>query len=156
MRSPSYDPTLWLLARDGGTPVGVLNASAGDDGGSVDWLAVLPSHRGRGLGTALLRRAFAAFAALGLRRVTLNVDAENPTGATGVYERVGMRVVNRWGSVGTLTRLVPSWEERARNLPTWSSGRSARTHGRSSARSNDSRDGPRVRHGPRRSGCDPR
>ena len=85
MRSPSYDPTLWLLARDGGTPVGVLNASAGEDGGSVDWLAVLPSHRGRGLGTALLRRAFAAFAALGLRRVTLNVDAENPTGATGVY-----------------------------------------------------------------------
>ncbi len=95
-RSPSYDPTLWLLARDGEVPIGVLNGSAGDDGASVDWLAVLPSHRGRGLGTALLRRSFAAFADRGLRRVTLNVDAENPTGATGVYEGVGMRVVNRW------------------------------------------------------------
>ncbi|MGZ8567605.1 MAG: GNAT family N-acetyltransferase [Actinomycetota bacterium] len=94
--SPSYDPTLWLLAKDGGQPVGVLTASAGDDGGSVDWLAVLPSHRGRGLGTALLRRSFAAFTDRGLRRVTLNVDAENPTGATGVYEGVGMRIVNRW------------------------------------------------------------
>ena len=34
--------------------------------------------------------------ARGLRRVRVNVDAENITGATAVYERVGMRVVNRW------------------------------------------------------------
>jgi mycothiol synthase len=94
--SPSYDATLWLLARDGGIPVGVLTASAGDEGVWVDWLAVLASHRGRGIGAALLRRSFASSAARGLRRVRLNVDAENPTGATGVYERVGMRVVNRW------------------------------------------------------------
>lgn len=95
-RSPSYDPTLWLLARDAREPVGALTASAGDDGGSVDWLAVVASHRGRGIGTALLRRSFATFAARGLRRVNVNVDAENPTRATAVYERVGMRVVNRW------------------------------------------------------------
>jgi mycothiol synthase len=94
--NPSYDPTLWLLARDEATPVGVLTASAGDEGGWVDWLAVLPSHRGRGIGAALLRRSFASFDARGLGRVRLNVDAENPTRATGVYERVGMRVVNRW------------------------------------------------------------
>ena len=94
--SPSYDPTLWLLARDRGVPVGALVARAGDDCGWVDWLAVLASHRGRGIGTALLRRSFAAFAGRGLPRVLLNVDAENVTGATAVYERVGMRVVNRW------------------------------------------------------------
>jgi hypothetical protein len=28
--------------------------------------------------------------------VILNVDAENTTGATALYERVGMRVINRW------------------------------------------------------------
>ena len=94
--SPTYDPTLWLLARDGGVPIGALVASAGDDGGWVDWLAVLASYRRRGIGAALLRRSFASFAARGLRRVLLNVDAENVTGATAVYERVGMRVVNRW------------------------------------------------------------
>ena len=94
--SPSYDPTLWLLARDGGKPVGALTASAGGDGGSVDYLAVLAPYRGRGLGAALLRRSFTSFAGRGLRRVMVNVDAENPTGATAVYERVGMRVVNRW------------------------------------------------------------
>ncbi len=94
--SPSYDPTLWLLARDSGTPVGALTASAGDDGGWVDWLAVLASHRSRGVGMALLQRSFALFAERGLRRVMVNVDAENVTGATAVYERAGMRVVNRW------------------------------------------------------------
>lgn len=94
--SPTHDPTLWLLAREEATPVGVLTASAGDEGGWVDWLAVLASHRGRGIGAALLRRSFGSFSARGLRRVRLNVDAENPTRATGVYERVGMRVVNRW------------------------------------------------------------
>ena len=57
--SPSYDPTLWLLARDRGRPDRALAARAGDDGGWVDWLAVLASHRGRGIGTALLRRSFA-------------------------------------------------------------------------------------------------
>ena len=93
---PNHDATLWLLARDQGTPVGVLTARSGDEGVWVDWLAVLASHRGRGIGAALLRRSFASFAARGLHRVRLNVDAENPTGATALYERVGMRVVNRW------------------------------------------------------------
>jgi len=60
------------------------------------WLAVLASHRGRGIGAALLRRSFASFADRGLRRAMVNVDAENVTGATGVYERAGMRIANRW------------------------------------------------------------
>jgi mycothiol synthase len=93
---PNHDATLWLLARDQGIPVGVLTARSGDEGVWVDWLAVLASHRGRGIGAALLRRSFASFAARGLHRVRLNVDAENATGATALYERVGMRVVNRW------------------------------------------------------------
>jgi mycothiol synthase len=96
LASPSYDPSLWLVARDGEAPVGVLAASAGDEGGSVHWLGVVPSHRRRGVGAALLRHAFASLAARGLREAMLNVDAENPTGATTVYERAGMRVVGRW------------------------------------------------------------
>jgi ribosomal protein S18 acetylase RimI-like enzyme len=94
--SPSYDPTLWLLAWDGPTPAGALTASVADDAGWVDWLGVRSSHRGRGIGSALLRRSFAAFSSLGLARVRLNVDAQNPTGATAVYERAGMHVINRW------------------------------------------------------------
>jgi mycothiol synthase len=64
--------------------------------GWVDEVGVLPSHRGRGIGAALLRRSFATFARRGLRRVLLNVDSENPTGATALYERVGMRAVKQW------------------------------------------------------------
>jgi mycothiol synthase len=33
--------------------------------------------------------------ARGLRKVRLSVDAENPTGATRLYERAGMRVLRR-------------------------------------------------------------
>ena len=84
-------------ARDGGVPVGVLTASAvAGDRGWVDYLAVSASHRGRGIGAALLRRSFAMFADRGIRRVLVSVDAQNPTGATGVYEHVGMRIVNAW------------------------------------------------------------
>ena len=94
--SPSYDPTLWLLARQGEEPVGALIASVAGDRGWVDGLGVLAPWRGRGIAGALLRRSFATFADRGLRQVLLAVDAENPTGATRLYERMGMRVVNRW------------------------------------------------------------
>lgn len=94
--SPSYDPSLWLLATDGGEPVGALTANVFGARGWVGEIGALPSHRGRGIGAALLRRSFSTFAARGLPRVMLNVDAENPTGATALYERVGMQVVKRW------------------------------------------------------------
>jgi mycothiol synthase len=94
--SPSYDPTLWLLATEGGQPVGALTGNVWGDRGWVDLLGVLAPWRGRGIGEALLRHSLATFAGRGLRRVILNVDAENPTGATALYERVGMRVIKRW------------------------------------------------------------
>jgi mycothiol synthase len=94
--SPSFDPSLWLLARDQDEPVGALTANVFGDRGWVSELGVRASHRGRGVGAALLRRSFATFVGRGLSCVMLNVDSENPTGATALYERVGMRVVNRW------------------------------------------------------------
>jgi mycothiol synthase len=94
--SPSHDPTLWLLATTGGEPVGALTASILGERGWVGEIGVLASHRGRGIGAALLRRSFDTFARRGLGPVILNVDAENPTGATALYERVGMRVAKRW------------------------------------------------------------
>jgi mycothiol synthase len=87
---------LWLLARTGGQPVGALTGHVWGDRGWVDELGVLAPGRGRGTGVALLRRSFAAFAGRGVRRVILSVDAENTTGATALYERAGMRVINRW------------------------------------------------------------
>ena len=93
---PRFDATLWLLAKDGGKAVGTLTASLSGDRAWIDYLAVLASHRGRGVGAALLRRSFSTLARPGIERALVNVDAENATGATDLYERVGMRVVKRW------------------------------------------------------------
>jgi GNAT superfamily N-acetyltransferase len=106
--TPDFDASLWLIAREGEAPVGTLTASIGNGIGWVDYLGVLARARGRGVGAALLRRAFATFAERGVRIVRLSVDAENPTGATALYERVGMRVVWGWDL----------WERRSTTQPT--------------------------------------
>lgn len=95
-RSPSFDPSLWLLAIAESQPVGTLMAQVWDDCGWVSEIGVLRSHRRRGIGAALLRAVFAVFADRGLGRVLLNVNAANPTGATQLYATLGMRVVKRW------------------------------------------------------------
>lgn len=94
--TPGYDPSLWLLARVDGEPEGALTAGILGDRGWVNELGVRERARGRGVAAALLRRSFATFAGRGVPQVNLNVDAENPTGATALYEGVGMRVVKRW------------------------------------------------------------
>jgi len=63
--------------------------------GWIGQLGVRRPWRKRGLATALLVRSMAAFAAAGLEAATLGVDAENPTGALGIYERVGFRPIRR-------------------------------------------------------------
>lgn len=94
--SPTFDLNTWLVARLEGDPVGALLAEDAGDRGWIGSLGVLREVRGRGIGEALLRRSFADFATRGTTRVLLNVDAANATGATALYERVGMRVVRPW------------------------------------------------------------
>ncbi len=84
---PGFDPDVWFLAEAGGELVGACLCWSE---GWVKDLAVRPSNRGRGLGEALLRQAFAEFHRRGLTTVGLKVDADNPTGAVQLYERVGM------------------------------------------------------------------
>ncbi|GFJ84289.1 hypothetical protein Phou_084690 [Phytohabitans houttuyneae] len=86
----------WLVAADGGTPAGILqssNHSLVDNEGWVKMLAVAREHRRRGVGEALLRRAFALYAAKGRTKVGLGVDLENPTEAARLYHAVGMTAV---------------------------------------------------------------
>jgi hypothetical protein len=44
----------------------------------------------------MLLRVFGALRDAGASSVTLNVDSENGTGATALYEAVGMRVHRGW------------------------------------------------------------
>ncbi len=99
LEAPSFDPALWFLAQDAGETAGfaICKVHPGDSElGWVQTLGVRRPWRGRGLGRALLLHAFAAFQRRGLRRAGLGVDAENPTGATALYESVGMRAVGRF------------------------------------------------------------
>jgi mycothiol synthase len=87
-------PDLWWLARIDDRPVGmcVMDDSHADRGAShVEMLGVIPQARGRGIASWLLRSAFFKAASEGRTSVTLTVDADNTTGATALYEGVGMR-----------------------------------------------------------------
>jgi mycothiol synthase len=83
---------LWFLVRDGDEIAAVARNEAREGGGYVGLLGVRRAWRGRGLAKALLYRTFAEFWSRGLTRVSLGVDAESPTGATKLYESVGMHV----------------------------------------------------------------
>jgi ribosomal protein S18 acetylase RimI-like enzyme len=90
---PGFDAESCFLAEAGSVLVGVA-LCWGE--GFVKDLAVHPEWRRRGIGEALLLHAFAVFAARGASSVGLKVDADNPTGALRLYERVGMRPVRRY------------------------------------------------------------
>jgi|tagenome__1003787_1003787.scaffolds.fasta_scaffold20883152_2 mycothiol synthase len=86
-----------FLVFDGDEIAGyVLNSIHPDDwpglGFTEGWthqLGVRRPWRGRGIATVLLDLSAAAFASEGLDFATLDVDAENPTGALGLYESQG-------------------------------------------------------------------
>lgn len=92
-------PELWRLAWDGDELAGCVLPDPCRVGeptlGWVRILAVRKPWRRRGLGEALLRTAFRDHYDRGQRRVGLAVEADNPTGAFSLYERVGMRTVYR-------------------------------------------------------------
>jgi mycothiol synthase len=92
-RSPGFDPSLWFVVRDGDELAAVSRNEANRNGGGyVAAIGVRRPWRGKGYAKALLLHTFREFFDRGISRVTLGVDAESPTGATHLYERVGMHV----------------------------------------------------------------
>lgn len=90
---PDHDPSLWFLVR---TDEDVVAATRNDPersgGGWIGAIGVRPAWRGRGLAKALLLHSFREFHRRGKRRVGLGVDSQNATGATKLYESIGMVV----------------------------------------------------------------
>jgi len=92
----------WWLAELAGAgdvppePVGALIATespseSGPDGSYVAYVGVLGAARGRGVAKGLLRTVIADAARRGRGRVGLEVDADSPTGADGLYTAMGWR-----------------------------------------------------------------
>jgi ribosomal protein S18 acetylase RimI-like enzyme len=94
--SATYDPSLWFIALDGDEAVGALFGYIANGRGQISAIAVRDSWRRRGIAGALLRAAFGMFRDRGVADVRLNVDRDNRSGATHLYERAGMRLRRRW------------------------------------------------------------
>lgn len=99
-----FDPDLAFLAL---SPTGDIvgeclclidadqNRRRGREEGWIDSLGVLREHRRKGLGRALLLQGMRALRRVGCTHLKLGVDAENPTGALGLYRSVGFRESKR-------------------------------------------------------------
>jgi GNAT superfamily N-acetyltransferase len=94
-----WDDSLVWIVEAGGAPVAVnvsiTSLGARTDTGYVASLGVVRDWRGRGIARALLTTAFAELQRRGKRVVALHVDAESLTGATRLYESVGMHECQR-------------------------------------------------------------
>lgn len=100
-----FDPTLWFLATEGEEIVGMSLASLMiPDGGWIRSVGMRRQWRQRGIARALLLHTFGELWRRGRRWVALGVDAESLTGATRLYESVGMRVRERHAQVRKVLR----------------------------------------------------
>ena len=103
LERPGFDPTLWVIAWDGDEVAGgVVNAIETEENEALGvkrgWLHSVFTRREwrkRGLANALIVRSLAAIKERGMDTGILGVDAENPTGALGLYERNGFKVFER-------------------------------------------------------------
>jgi ribosomal protein S18 acetylase RimI-like enzyme len=97
-----FERELSLLARDGQDVAGYLfawpEAEEDPSRGYVAALGTRRAHRGRGIAEALLRHVFRTLLDSGKRGCDLHVDSDSLTGATRLYERVGMTAHPRFAT----------------------------------------------------------
>lgn len=97
VRSETFVAELSLLAWDGDDLAGYVLSYREPDPKRlyIGQVGVRRPWRRQGLAGALLARVLAAAGEAGLTTAGLGVDADSPTGAVGVYERVGFAVESR-------------------------------------------------------------
>jgi RimJ/RimL family protein N-acetyltransferase len=82
----NYTDTSWDVIVADGTPIGRLYVARWPRDIRIVDIALMPEHRGSGLGTRLLRELFAEADSSG-RKVSIHVEVFNP--ARRLYERLG-------------------------------------------------------------------
>jgi mycothiol synthase len=108
LTNPNFDPTLWRVAWAGDQIAGMVlsfinqaeNAEFNRKRGYTENICVLRPWRKQGLAKALIALSLKALKERGMDHAALGVDAENTSGATHLYEKMGFRVVSR----GTIYR----------------------------------------------------
>ena len=93
-----YEPELWVVVHDGDEVAAVtVNDWKRYGMGWIATVAVRHAWRERGLGLAMLYESFRRFRDRGETLAGLGVDAQNPSGATRLYERAGMQ--RTWAAI---------------------------------------------------------
>jgi mycothiol synthase len=103
LADPNFDPTLWVIAYDGDEVAGgVINAIEFEENKALGvkrgWLHSVFTRRPwrrRGLAKALIARSLVLIKERGMDTGILGVDADNPSGALGLYEGIGFVVAER-------------------------------------------------------------
>jgi ribosomal protein S18 acetylase RimI-like enzyme len=90
----AFQPDLLLVAVEEGRIIGSVMAGYDGHRGWLSRIAVLESHRTRGVGRALVREAEARLQALGCIKINLQVLAANAA-VTEFYRRLGYGVEER-------------------------------------------------------------
>jgi len=91
-----FDPTLWMVVWDGNQIAGISLNRHRMGIGWIGNLGVRRPWRKRGLGYALLIHSFGEFYKRGTKTIGLGVDAQNPTGATRLYQKAGMHTASEF------------------------------------------------------------
>lgn len=90
----AVQPDTFLIASSGHQVIGSIMAGYDGHRGWLYALAVLTSHRGRGVGRALVREAESRLVLMGCGKLNLQVRASNP-GVVAFYERLGYATEER-------------------------------------------------------------
>jgi len=99
----NYPDMLWLVILHAGAPVGRLYLDRRETEHCIVDIAFLPEHRGKGLGTALMRDLLDEASAAG-KPMTIYVEKFNP--AHRLYDRLGFAIIREQG-VYDLMRWTP-------------------------------------------------
>ena len=106
MEDPDTDTNLWLIAWDGDeVAAGVWNAiyrteneELGIRRGWLDSVFTRRQWRRRGLARALIARSIRLLREHGMTSAALGVDADNPSGALGLYTEAGFEIDERFAA----------------------------------------------------------
>jgi ribosomal protein S18 acetylase RimI-like enzyme len=103
LANPNTDLSLWVVAFDGDEVAGGIinsidrqqNEALGIQRGWLNSVFTRRPWRRRGLATALIAHSLRALRDRGMTSAALGVDADNPSGALGLYEGLGFEVDTR-------------------------------------------------------------
>jgi ribosomal protein S18 acetylase RimI-like enzyme len=101
--SPIFEPSIWQIAWQKNEVVGTVlnfidkqeNAQYERKRGHVELISVKRLWRGKGIAKAMIARSLKILKDHGMTEAALGVDAENPSGALHLYQKMGFQIEKR-------------------------------------------------------------